>query len=125
MFSVSDGVITITRGDYKTLEVQICDMQGRDYEMQEGDILTLSVRETPEESSPLLVQIHSATNILTFTPSDTSGVEPGQYSGDIQLTTADGKIATLWESVPAEQRNRGKVKNWKNFILLPEVTHNG
>ena len=125
MFRVSNDLIEITRGDYRTLEVTIIDDRGQPYEMQEGDFLMLSVRETPEESSPLLVQIHSATNILTFTPPDTSGVEPGQYSSDIQLTTADGKINTLWEYVPVDQRSRGKVKNWKNFIILPEVTHNG
>ena len=125
MFNATQDVIEITRGDYRTLEVGLKDARGEPYEMREGDFLTLTVRELPEAASPVLVQVHSATNVLTFTPGDTANVEPGQYSADIQLTTADGKVITLWESVPADQRSKGKIKNWKNFIILPEVTMNG
>lgn len=125
MFRVEDDVIEITRGDHRTLEVMIYDNQNELYEMQEGDLLTLTVRELPEDASPVLVQVHSITNIIVFDSSDTTNVEPGQYSADIELVTADGKPFTVFSHVPENKRDKGKIKNWKNFIILPEVTRHG
>ena len=125
MFRIVDGRPELTRGDYAELEVVIKDDEGNVYEMQEGDYLTFSMREFPEEESELLVQIHSITNIIVFNPSDTKNVEPGLYSADVELTTADGKKRTVWRHIPEEVKKRGQVRNWENFILMPEVTIDG
>ena len=122
MLRVVEGVPEIPRGDYGEMEVQITDEQGNEYKMQEGDYLTFSVRELPTKDSKLLIQIHSITNTIVFNPADTADVEPGQYSADVEMNTADGKRFTIWCYIPEEKRDKGKVKNWKNFIVLPEVT---
>lgn len=125
MFRIVDGRPELTRGDYAELEVVIKDNEGNVYEMQEGDYLTFSMREFPEETSALLVQIHSVTNRIIFNHSDTADIDPGLYSADIQLTTADGKRRTVWCYIPDDVRKRGQVRNWENFVLLPEVTIDG
>ena len=122
MFLVEDGVIYLTRGDYAELEVAITDSEGNAYEMVYGDTLTFSVRETPSDDSTLQFSVTSQTNRLIINHVDTAKMEPGQYSADVQLTSIDGKRRTVWAYVPDQANRRGRTSNWKNFVLMPEVT---
>lgn len=111
--------IVVFRGDAKTIRVEeILDDYGNKYEMQEGDILTLTVRELPVETSPILLQAVSANTIIFLSGEATGAVPAGKYSCDIQLTLANGDPITVFPEQPEE----GKVKNWKNFVVDGEVT---
>lgn len=122
MFFIEDGVIYLTRGDYAELEVAITDGDGKPYTLAEGDVLTLSVREAPDDEAKLQFSVSSATDRIIINNADTAEMEPGEYSADIQLTTADGKRRTIWAHTSDDPRRRGRTGNWKNFILMPEVT---
>lgn len=51
---------------------------------------------------------------------DTEDIDPGRYSADLQLTTGDGKRYTFWPEL--EGMSRYMVKNFANFVIMPEVT---
>ena len=122
MFKVEDGVIYLTRGDYAELEIAITDSGGNAYEMAEGDTLTFSVREMPSDDSALQFSVTSPTNRIIINNADTAGMEPGNYSADVQLTDAAGRRRTVWGYMPEQVNRRSRTTNWKNFVLMPEVT---
>ena len=121
MLIIEDERIYLTRGDDAVLTVEnITDANGDAYTMQEGDVLTLTVRAIPKADDPVLMRIVSATSRLVIVHADTVAIEPGKYSADIQLTTAAGRRYTIWPLL--EDAQRMKVKNWGNMIIMPEVT---
>lgn len=120
--------ITIRRGDDESLTLDsIVDEHGNVYELQPGDYLTLSVRELPNESSPLLLESTSDTMTIRMPHALTSRVEAGVYSCDISLFMRQADGSVLRKSVLpddeyiAEYGKPGGTKNWKNFIVNPEV----
>lgn len=117
---IVDGIIHIRRGDSGYLTVTIKDDEDQEYEMQDGDILTLTVRERAEEESPVLASITSYDGEFYFTPSDTSDIMDGKYSFDVQLTRNNGDIETVIPHVGDKKYERGK--NWGNFCVEAEVT---
>lgn len=124
MLIIEDGVISITKGDDAALDVEIS--AGEDaYRMGENDALTLTVREQPSAEFPVLIAVNSAPGSarILIRSEDTAGMEPGRYSADVQLTDGSGNIYTVWPQL--EGSARYKVKNLKNFIVMPEVTKNG
>ena len=124
MLYLEDGILYLTKGDDGALEVgAILDARGVAYDMQDGDFLTLTVRETPTLDSPVVFQTTGlpGSNRLIVRSEDTAHAEPGRYSADIQLTTADGLRFTIWPSI--EGSARYKTSNLKNFIIMPEVTN--
>ena len=122
MLKVEDNVVYITKGDDAVLEMQPVIETGAAYEMQPGDVLTLTVREQPVAESEVLMQIHSApgSQRIVIQHDDTANVAVGRYSADIQLTTEDGKRYTLWPEL--EGSAQYSVKNFRNFCVMPEVT---
>lgn len=124
MLIIEDGVISITKGDDAALNVDIAAGEGGEqaYEMDESDILTLTVREQPSPDFPVLISVDSlpGSNRILIRAADTEGLEPGRYSADVQLTDGNGNIYTVWPEL--EGSARYKVKNLKNFIIMPEVT---
>ena len=122
MFMIEEGVIYLTRGDYAEIEIAITDSGGAPYTMAEGDVLTFSVRETPSDESTLQFSLQSLTNRLIINHADTADMEPGNYSADVQLTDAAGRRRTVWGHVVERAGRRGRTGNWKNFVLMPEVT---
>lgn len=122
MFKVEDGAIYITRGDDAVLEITATDQNGAPYEMQEGDMLTLTVRDLPSKNSIVLLQISSVpgSGRIPLRHADTADKEVGRYSADVQLTTADGRRQTIWPELEGSARYKEKAFN--NFILMPEVT---
>ena len=130
MYAISEnGVITMFRGDCVALEVSMPvydaagEPTGENYEMQEGDVLTLTVRRAPGREYPVLMQVVSVTARLLITPGDTRDMEPGEYSADIELRRADGSVDTIYPLLEnLTPRARKKTVNWKNFIITGEVT---
>lgn len=122
-FYIESDVIYITKGDDAVLEVSsIAAEDGSQYEMQAGDVLTLTVRALPSADSPALIQIDSmpGVNRIVLRHADTADLDVGRYSADVQLTTADGKRYTVWPAITGS--GRYVVKNLNNFVIMPEVT---
>jgi len=122
MLQIDGNTVYLTRGDDAVLEMQPVAESGEAYAMQAGDVLTLTVREEPSAESQILFQIQSApgSTRIVIRHEDTETVDVGRYSADIQLNTADGKRFTLWPEL--EGSYRYSVRNFRNFILMPEVT---
>lgn len=122
MFKIEDGAIYITRGDDAVLEINATDQNGEAYAMQEGDVLTLTVRELPSRNSVILLEIPGApgSNRIPIRHEDTADAEVGRYSADVQLTTADGRRQTIWPELTGSAQY--KEKAFRNFIIMPEVT---
>ena len=118
MFYVEEDRIYLTRGDDAALNVSLRDASGSTYSMQAGDVLTLTVRALPSADSPALIQIDSlpGVNRIVLRHADTVA---GEYSADIQLTSG-GQRMTVWPAL--EGRNRRSDANFKNFVIMPEVT---
>lgn len=120
MFDIINNKIRLTRGDYGKIECVLRDGAGDPYEMQDGDVLTLTVRDVASADSPVMLQVSSVTNMLAIQHEDTAGLPVGTYSADIQLTTADGKRLTFWPKL--DEIKYAREKNLRNFELFPEVT---
>lgn len=115
-------VINLTRGDDAVIDVPLKNLNGDQYPMGQEDYLTFGVREFPNEESELLISIESApgSNRIVFNHEDTVLLEPGVYSAEIQLTTAEGKRITVFPMLSGKLRTNDRV-NRKNFVIMPEV----
>ena len=122
-FYIESDVIYITKGDDAVLEVSsIATESGAEYELQDTDVLTLTVRALPSAQSPALLQVDAlpGSRRIVFSHADTAELDVGRYSADVQLTTADGKRYTVWPTITGS--GRYVVKNLNNFVIMPEVT---
>lgn len=119
MLQIDNDSIFITRGDDAMFRI-VLKLNGEDYVMVEGDVLTLTVRQTPDESSPILAEIISTSNVFSIRHEDTAGIPAGYYSADIQLMQSDGLRTTVWPTITGT--NRTKIHNFRNFNIMPEVT---
>lgn len=119
MLLVENDVVFITRGDDAELEVNIVDGDGDAYTMVDGDKLVLTVRELPDFASPVMFTVESASNRIILSHDDTADAEVGRYSADIELHSG-GLRRTIWPKL--EDGARYKVRNFRNFIVMPEVT---
>ena len=123
MLYMEENIIYITKADDGVLEMNsLVDAQGTPYELSEGDQLTLTVRSAPTDESPVVFATTSVpgSNRLVIRSADTADAEPGRYSADVQLTTADGYRFTVWPMLEGSKRYR--TSNLKNFVIMPEVT---
>ena len=120
MLKIIDDKIYLVRGDDEAITVNL-DSGGEVYEMQDGDTITLTVREVPSADSPVLFAVSSISNRIVIRHEDTAALEYGAYSADVQINLADGTRRTVWPT-NIEDSNRAKQKNIKNFILCSEVT---
>lgn len=122
MLIIENDVVYITRGDDGTLKVAVTSDDGSSYTMQPGDTLTLTVREAPTRDPPVIFTAIGAAGSerIPIRHEDTAEVEPGRYSADVQLRTEAGRRHTVWPELPAADRY--KAKNFRNFIIMPEVT---
>ena len=59
-------------------------------------------------------------SVIVLRHADTVALEVGRYSADCQLVTAEGRIHTVWPQ--PEGSGRYRERNFKNFVLMPEVT---
>lgn len=99
--------IFLTKGDNAELDVRIFDLEGKEVEITEDDVITLTVRKTAA-SQDASIQLTAYLNTIYFEPSDTSSLASGLYVYDVQYTNADGEISTI---IPTSY-----------FELLEEVT---
>lgn len=115
-------VINLTRGDDAVLEVPMENLVGEEYEIGEEEYLIFGVRRIPSENSELLVEIKTApgSNRIVISHDDTVSMDPGAYSAEIQLMTAEGKRITIYPELKGRMRINENT-NRKNFILMPEV----
>lgn len=121
------SIIRITRGDYGKFKCVMNIALDPDhpevktpYEMQEGDKIVFTVRKEPKPDSPVLLNIESLVDFVVINPDDTKDIPIGEYSGDAELITADGKIFTFWPDLSNIRTN--KEVNFKNFCVCPEVS---
>lgn len=122
-FYIESDVIYLTKGDDAVLEVSsVATEGGAEYELQDTDVLTLTVRALPSAQSPALLQVDAlpGSNRIVFSHADTAELDVGRYSADVQLTTAEGKRYTVWPTITGS--GRYVVKNLNNFVIMPEVT---
>ena len=115
MLKVENGVITLTRGDSAYLNFHLTTQDGEGYQLQEDDLLHLTVREQADSVYPVLLEAESTTETILLTPEQTGQLEPGKYSYDVQLQTAAGDVFTIVGAQSTSAR-------LKNFVICPEVT---
>lgn len=86
--------ITLTRGDDTAFRVLPDWLDGKEYHLQAGDVMEMTVRKRYGEEAAFRIE-SDRTGTLRISSSDTSGLEPGYYIYDITLTLADGKVNTI------------------------------
>ena len=90
MFYVEDQAIYLTRGDSAEVSIDLTTEGGEAYDLGASDTLTLTVRKEPAATSKVIfAKSVTGSGVISITPEDTRNAEIGQYSADIQLTTAD------------------------------------
>lgn len=110
LYVLEDGTIRLTRGDTARLTVDISnDLTQNFYEIQDGDVLTLTVKKTIKDTTACLQKTANSSNMLYIQPEDTSELEFRKYVYDVQLTTAAGDVYTVIEP--------------STFEIMPEVTY--
>lgn len=95
MLKVSNGVVTLTRGDTARLSVDLTGEDGTAYEMAAGDTLALTVKRSTADADALISKESKGSSAFVLDPSDTSGLAYGRYRYDVQLTTAGGDVCTV------------------------------
>lgn len=93
MFDIKYQTISLTRGDSATLTVELVKANGKPYELQEGDELTLTVKKDANDAEAV-IQLSAVDGVFTFAPSATDGLAFGKYRYDIQLETEAGEVYT-------------------------------
>ena len=96
MFDIRTGTkgptITLTRGDFCSFHVDILDASGNDYELQEGDVVYFTVKQSTK-SEQVLIQKTGVD--IEIEPEDTQNLQYGSYVYDVQLTYANGRNDTF------------------------------
>ena len=124
MFYVEDQASYLTRGASAEVSIDLTTEGGESYDLGASDTLTLTVRKEPAATSKVIfAKSVTGSGVISITPEDTQDAEVGQYSADIQLTTADGEVHTVYPQLEGKARYRER--NFKNFIIMPEVTIHG
>lgn len=124
VFYVEDQAIYLTRGDSAEVSIDLTTAGGEIYELGANDILTLTVRKEPTATSTVVfAKSVKGSGVIPIAPEDTQSAAVGQYSADIQLTTADDEVHTVYPQLEGKARYRER--NFKNFIIMPEVTIHG
>ena len=103
-----DGTIEMIRGDTAEFDITVTvEEEGQivPYILQEGDILTFTVKKSTKVEEVLIQKFGEH---ITINPDDTESLKYGGYKYDVQLTFANGKVDTI---IPPH-----------NFILNEEVT---
>lgn len=94
MFTVTDNDISIVRGDTGVFKIAVTDSEGEAVTLEDDDVLTFSVRQTPEDEEMLLTKDFDG-DTLRIESADTEGMEFGKYKYDVQLKRANGYVDTI------------------------------
>lgn len=108
VFKVDDNNIKMIRGDSGVFNISITDINGRNVELTDSDVLTFTLRRTVRNPTIILQKVIVG-NKLDIKPADTEGLAFGAYVYDIELRRADGYVDTV---IPPHE-----------FLLMEEVTY--
>ena len=118
MLNINNQVISMNRGDCVSFTVSLTDENAQPYTREPGDSLLFCVRAEPDESSPVLLRVESATDTIYLNAQDTRGLPVGRYSAALRLQRAGGQSLIVYPVL----KNHGRLSPWNNFILDPEVS---
>lgn len=105
----SNNTVQLTRGDTAYLNVTIKnDIDSSEYNMQDGDTLTLTVKKSVKDTDFSFQKKVAGTANIKIEPDDTKNLAVGKYKYDVQLNVANGDVFTI---IPVTA-----------FELLEEVT---
>lgn len=91
----SNGVINMSRGDTISLDVNIVDADGNDYELKEDEELYFSVKAKSTDKNYAIPPKKLDGKTLHLASEDTYDLDFGNYLYDIQLRKADGRCNTI------------------------------
>lgn len=86
--------IKLTVGDTATMLIQIFDLDNNEYQVQENDTITLTLKKTAD-SEIVLEKTATKDNYIIINSSDTSNLKAGLYVYDVQLKTQEGFTYTV------------------------------
>ena len=89
-----NGNIALTRGDSARLHLNVCDIDGKEYEIKESDTIFFTVKKSVKEHQPI-IQKTAIAGVIELTPDDTAALEYGYYIYDVELRQADGFTQTV------------------------------
>ena len=110
MLVITDNEVRLTRGDNADIIVQIKDLNGDTYELQEGDKLLFTMKRNCKTDIIVIQKDITSDQVISIEHDDTKDLDYGTYYFDIQCTLADGNVYTVIEPHP--------------FIIEKEVTFN-
>lgn len=80
--------IILTRGDTASMLIQVVDAEGKEYNIEAEDVITFTMRKTP--NSEIAVQkVADENHYILIAPEDTSSLNTGLYVYDVQLRSGD------------------------------------
>lgn len=92
------NTVRLTRGDTGKLTISIVNEDtGEPYYLRDGDTLTLTIKKSVKDESPLVQKVADTTNQIYIEPNDTKGLKFGSYIYDVQLDTSYGEVYTVIE----------------------------
>lgn len=95
----SNNNITIVRGDYLSLTLELFDEEGEPYTPQTGDSIRFAVAEewgnTRKTDCLIYKTIDTSSMVIEITASDTKKLDFGTYKYDIEFTDAYGHPDTI------------------------------
>ena len=86
--------IKLTVGDTATMLIQIFDLENKEYEIQDTDDITLTLKKTAD-GEIVLEKKATNDNYIIINSSDTSNLKAGLYVYDVQLKTKDDFTYTI------------------------------
>ena len=93
MFSIEGNIINVTKGDTGVINLAL-----DNYKLQEGDKVTLTVKQNINDSvyvlQKIVTEFEDGTAKIMLSSSDTN-IEPIKYVYDIQVDLADGRVQTV------------------------------
>lgn len=111
---ISNNIITVRQGDSFALNLQICDENGP-VDLSNSELI-MQVRNASDalmfEITGTAVDAQKGKSAIILTPQQTN-IAVGQYKCDIQLTTSDGSVNTIF---PADVNKIGV------FAVTEQVT---
>lgn len=96
------NAVQLTRGDTARLtvdiECELADGKKEPYAVQEGDILTLSLKRHSTDFKPCLQKVVKGSADFHIKPEDTAELDFGSYVYDVEIFTAEGDVYTVIEN---------------------------
>jgi len=86
--------IMLTRGDSASILVEVYDLDGKQYEIQADDVITMSVKK-PGSDFIAIEKTATPEHYIIFNPEDTAGLNIGIYQYQVELRTVNGNVYTI------------------------------